>query len=158
MTRDLTAQLVADLRVEVARADNKASVLIAAMGLGLGAPLGLSPINCLEKGINSISWWLGCTLWAAALGCLLIALTPRYRRSSWSDGAALSSFADIHRASKAGQLPEAVHTTELDERTALLATAADLSHIILLKYRWIRTATIAFGLGTMSVALTLLGR
>ncbi|WP_206686052.1 Pycsar system effector family protein [Kribbella qitaiheensis] len=149
---------MADLRSEIVRADTKASLLIAAMGLGLGAPLGTSrfdPSRCSGNSVCGSSWLLACLLWLAALGCLLTALTPRYRRSSWSGGTPVTSFADIHRAARTGHLPDAVRSTGFDEQTSLLTTAADLSRIVLLKYRWIRASLICFALGMPAIAVSM---
>jgi hypothetical protein len=154
----VVARLVAELRTETGRADTKASVLIAAMGLGLGAPLGLSRPTPADgcRGSCSVIWWFGCLFWVAALGCLLISLVPRYRRSSWTEDSSVSSFVDIHRAAKAGNLRAAIRSTGLDEQASLLTAATDLSRIVILKYRWIRAAMTCFALAVSALALSVL--
>lgn len=150
MTHELdpAAAVVADLRAEVIHADSKASMLIAAMSLGLAAPIGMTSID--GSGLSALLARLGCLMWFLALGCLLKVLTPRYRRSAWTTGATLASFADIDRAARAGHLAKALNSTGPAEQSGLVDTAADLSRIIVLKYRWIRTALVLF---TMSFAV-----
>jgi hypothetical protein len=157
--RTLANQIVTDLRTEIVRADTKASMLIAAMGIGLGAPLGGSrfdPAGCASDTACGSSWLVACLLWLAALGCLLTSLTPRYRRSSWSNGAPMMSFADVHRAAVAGRLPDALRSTGVEEHASLLATAAELSGIVVLKYRWTRASLVCFGLGIPAIALSMM--
>lgn len=143
-----TSEIVAGLRAEVVRADAKASMLIAAMSLGLAAPIGMTSID--GTGPSATLGRLGFVLWFLALGCLLKVLTPRYRRSAWTTGAALTSFADIDRAARTGRLADALHRTKSAD---LVDTAAELSHIIVIKYRWIRAALVLFASG-ITIAAT----
>lgn len=76
MTREHSsaAAIVADLRTEVIHADTKAAMLIAAMSLGLAAPIGMTNLD--GSGLSALLARLGCILWFLALGCLLKVLTP----------------------------------------------------------------------------------
>lgn len=148
------AAVVSELRTEVIHADTKASMLIAAMSVGLAAPIGVT--NLEGNGPSAVLARLGCLLWFMALGCLLKVLTPRYRRSAWTTGAALSSFADIDRAARTGQLAKALTGTELAERSGAIDTAAELSRIIIIKYRWIRAALVLFASGITIAAMSAL--
>lgn len=151
---DSATAVVADLRAEVIRADTKASMLIAAMSLGLAAPLGITTVD--GSGLSAALARLGFLLWFLALGCLLKVLTPRYRRSAWTAGAALTSFADVDRAARSGHLAEALDSTGPVERSRLVDTAAELSHIIVVKYRWIRTSLALFTSGISIAASSIL--
>ena len=104
MTRENSsaAAIVAELRTEVIHADTKAAMLIAAMSLGLAAPIGMTDLD--GSGLSALLARLGCICWFLALGCLLKVLNPRYRRSAWTTGAGFSSFADIDRAARTGHL------------------------------------------------------
>jgi len=128
--RRLATQLVADLRTEIVRADTKASILIAAMGLSLGAPLGAG--NAAEHCESGTVWTLACASWLAALTSLLMVLAPRYRRNSWT---------------------AAVRRTALDGQPILLATAEELSHIVLVKYRWTRASLVCFAVYATTTAI-----
>lgn len=148
------AAVVADLRTEVIHADTKAAMLIAAMSLGLAAPIGLTSLD--GSGLPAVLARLGCLLWFLALGCLLKVLTPRYRRSTWTTGVALSSFADIDRAARTGQLSQALGSTEPADQSGLVDAAAELSRIIVVKYRWIRAALTLFAAGVTVSASSML--
>lgn len=151
---DSAAAVVADLRAEVTHADTKASMLIAAMSLGLAAPIGMTNLD--GSGLSAVLARVGCLLWFLALGCLLNVLTPRYRRSSWTIGAGLSSFADVNRAARTGHLADALNRTKRAEQSDLVDTAADLSRIIVVKYRWIRAALVLFASGVTVAATSMM--
>ncbi|MDX3516351.1 Pycsar system effector family protein [Streptomyces scabiei] len=139
------AQLLADLRAEIARADTKASVLAGALGIMAGllgghrwTPAALSPAA-------AILWWAGAASLVTALFALLLAVLPRYRRSTWVPGRPLTYFGDVRRAARAGGLAAAVSQTGRDPADGLFRALADTSHIVARKHLWIRTGLIAFG-------------
>lgn len=148
------AAIVADLRTEVIHADTKAAMLIAAMSLGLAAPIGMTNLD--GSGLSALLARFGCILWFLALGCLLKVLTPRYRRSAWTTGYGFSSFADIDRAARTGHLASALDGDEPAEQSGLVEAAAELSHIIIVKYRWIRAALGLFAMGITIAAASML--
>lgn len=156
MTRENSsaAAIVADLRAEVIHADTKAAMLIAAMSLGLAAPIGMTNLD--GSGPSALLARLGCILWFLALGCLLKVLTPRYRRSAWTNGAGFSSFADIDRAARTGHLASALDGDDPVEQSGLVDAAAELSHIIIVKYRWIRAGLGLFAMGITIAAASML--
>ena len=138
-------QLLGDLRAEIARADTKASVLVGALGITAGllgghgrGPAALSPAA-------SVLWWVGAASLLAALFALLLAVLPRYRRSSWEPGRPLTYFGDVQRAARSGGLAAAVAVTGREPAVALFCALAETSRIVARKHLWIRTGLTAFG-------------
>jgi len=149
-------RLLAELRAETERADNKAAVLVAALGItagllgGLLSSSGWSPRRLPAP--VAAAWWLGTASLAVSLVSLLLAILPRYRRNSWRPGLPLTYFHDIKRAADQGCLAEALADTERDPTRALLDALTSNSRIVASKHRWIRT-----GLGCFALSALLLG-
>lgn len=99
------ARLLADLRAEIARADTKASVLAGALGIMAGLPGGHRWSPAALSPTATILWWAGATSLVTALFALLLAVLPRYRRSTWEPGRPLTYFGDIRRAARAAGSP-----------------------------------------------------
>ncbi|MEU2222039.1 Pycsar system effector family protein [Streptomyces sp. NPDC018347] len=146
-------RLLAELRDEIARADTKASVLVAALGMTAGLFSGLvagrnwSPGRL--SGFGTGLWWTGAAGLALSLLALLLAVLPRYRTGTWAAGRPLCYFGDIHQAVREGRLAEALADTERDPAAGLLAALAANSRIAASKHRWIRTGLIAFCAGAL---------
>ncbi|GGX31507.1 hypothetical protein GCM10010297_61190 [Streptomyces malachitofuscus] len=156
----LCERLLADLRTEIARADSKAAVLVAALGITAGVFSGLlagrdwSP-DALS-GTGAAVWWAGTSSLALSLFALLLAVLPRYRSGAWVLGQPLSYFGDIQRAVKAGRLDTALADTEADPVAGLTAALTETSRIAWRKHQWIRTGLIAFCTGTLLLPASLL--
>ncbi|MER6547373.1 Pycsar system effector family protein [Streptomyces sp. NPDC001250] len=146
-------RLLAELRDEIARADTKASVLVAALGMAAGVFTGLvagknwSPSRLSAPG--TALWWAGSTALALSLVALLLAVLPRFRSGAWAEGRPLCYFGDIRQAVRAGRLAEALADTDRDPTAAVLAALAEKSRIASSKHLWIRTGLIAFCVGTL---------
>ena len=156
----LCERLLAELRNEVARADSKASVLVAALGMtagvfsGLLAGRGWTPAELSATG--TALWWTGTAALGLSLFALLLAVLPRYRSDGWTPGRPLSYFGDIRQAVLQGQLETALGDTRRDPTTGLTAALAELSRIAARKHQWIRTGLIAFCTGTVLLPASLL--
>ncbi|MFF9205520.1 Pycsar system effector family protein [Streptomyces sp. NPDC014986] len=156
----LCERLLADLRTEIARADSKAAVLVAALGITAGVFSGLlagrdwSPDTLAATG--AAVWWAGILSLALSLFALLLAVLPRYRGGTWSPGMPLSYFGDIQRAVRAGRLDAALADTEADPVSALTTALTETSRIAWRKHQWIRTGLIAFCTGTLLLPASLL--
>ncbi|MFI0270447.1 Pycsar system effector family protein [Streptomyces luteogriseus] len=143
------AQLLADLRNEIARADAKATVLVGALGISAGVLAALltnrhwSPDQLPRSA--ALLWWAGTASLVVALFALLLAVLPRYRRSRWTPGRPLTYFGDIRRASQGGRLAAALAETGIDPRAGLRASLAETSGIVARKHFWIRTGLLSFG-------------
>ncbi|MEZ3177385.1 hypothetical protein KYY02_01260 [Streptomyces pimonensis] len=152
--------MLGDLRTEIARADSKAAVLVAALGITAGVFGGLlagrdwSPDALTATGATV--WWAGILALALSLFALLLAVLPRYRDGAWSPGMPLSYFGDIRRAVRAGRLDVALADTESDPVSALTAALTETSRIAWRKHQWIRTGLIAFCAGTLLLPASLL--
>ncbi|MEU3060018.1 Pycsar system effector family protein [Streptomyces subrutilus] len=149
----LAAQLLADLRVEIARADSKASLLVGALGMTAGL-LGTQPAGRrwhpgTLSGPGQVFWWAGVAALATALPALLLAVLPRSLRSGWQAGSPLSYFGDIRSADLQGRLSEALAATDIDPAAALQAALAATSRIAVRKHQWIRAGLLAYGCGAV---------
>jgi hypothetical protein len=142
------AYLLADLRAEIARADAKAAVLVAALGLSAGVPTTLlanaqwRPDRLPTSA--ALLWWTGATLLLAALLATLLAILPRYRTSCWAPGRPLTYFGDVRRAARSGHLAAALADTGRDPAQSLLIALTETSGIAARKHFWIRAGLIAF--------------
>ncbi|MEK2489252.1 Pycsar system effector family protein [Kitasatospora purpeofusca] len=151
-------RLLTELRDEIGRADTKASILIAAMGMSGGALMSLMAGENGWRpghlsGIGAASWWTGCAGWTAALVCLLLAVLPRYRRHVWAAGGTVSHFQDIRTAALAGELSAALLRTERDPFPALVGALSSNAGIVAAKHRWIRTGLALFGTGVLALTV-----
>jgi hypothetical protein len=156
----LCERLLADLRTEIARADSKASVLVAALGMTAGVFSGLlagrdwAPSALSAPG--TAVWWAGAASLALSLFALLLAVLPRYRLGTWVPGQPLSYFGDIQQAIRHGCLEAALTDTERDPTAALTTALSETSRIAARKHQWIRTGLIAFCTGTVLLPAALL--
>ncbi|WP_373034304.1 Pycsar system effector family protein [Streptomyces sp. NRRL B-2790] len=156
----LCERLLTDLRTEIARADSKASVLVAALGMTAGVFSGLlagrdwTPAALSAPG--TLLWWSGTVSLAFSLFALLLAVLPRYRSGTWVPGQPLSYFGDIHEAVRHGHLEKALADTERDPVAGLTTALTETSRIAARKHAWIRAGLIAFCTGTVLLPASLL--
>ncbi|GAB7074390.1 MULTISPECIES: Pycsar system effector family protein [unclassified Streptomyces] len=151
----VAARLLADLHTEIGRADSKAAVLVAALGMTAGVFTGLlagkdwAPGSLGAAGL--VLWWAGTAALAVSLLALLLAVLPRYRADAWAPGEPLSYFADIRQAAAAGEaeLTRALAATEHDPLHGLARALTGTSRIAAAKHRWIRAGLIAFSAGSV---------
>ncbi|MEW2494976.1 Pycsar system effector family protein [Streptomyces nodosus] len=157
---ELCERLLTELRAEIARADSKASVLVAALGMTAGVFSGLlagrrwTPVSL--SGPGNALWWAGALSLALSLFALLLAVLPRYRTRTWEPGRTLSYFGDIHQAVRQGHLESALAETERHPTEALTGALAETSRIAAQKHRWIRAGLVAFCAGTVLLPASLL--
>ncbi|MEV6736142.1 Pycsar system effector family protein [Streptomyces sp. NPDC051104] len=153
-------RLLTELRSEITRADSKASVLVAALGMTAGVFSGLLAGRNWSPGTLStagtVLWWAGAAALALSLFALLLAVLPRYSRGTWAPGRPLCYFGDIQQAVRAGQLTTALAETELDPAAGLAVALAETSRIAARKHQWIRTGLIAFCGGSVLLPAALL--
>ena len=142
-------RLLADMRAEIGRADTKASVLIGAIGVSGGTVLGRTGSTTGADTVALGLGWGGFLAWSLALGFLIFATAPRYRRSTWEPGRPLSYFLDVRRAARSGRLPDALRLTEEDRLTGLVTSLDATSTIVAAKHRWIRAGSVCFALGAI---------
>ncbi|MFG3228394.1 Pycsar system effector family protein [Kitasatospora sp. NPDC048194] len=154
------AALLAELRTEIARADSKAAVLVAALGVIVGTLGGLLTSNgwaphqlSVPARILLAAGGLGI---AVSLVSLLLAVLPRYGRSSWRPGRPLGYFGDIRRAAEQGLLAEALAESEQLAAEAVRTALAENSLIASRKHSWVRVGILAFGAGLFPLVTALL--
>ncbi|WP_374212648.1 Pycsar system effector family protein, partial [Streptomyces sp. EL9] len=151
----VAARLLADLHTEIGRADSKAAVLVAALGMTAGVFTGLLAGKDWSPGslgaAGPVLWWAGTAALAVSLLALLLAVLPRYRADAWAPGEPLSYFADIRQAAAAGEaeLARALAATERDPLHGLARALTGTSQIAAAKHRWIRAGLIAFSAGSV---------
>ncbi|MFJ7490798.1 Pycsar system effector family protein [Streptomyces sp. NPDC097727] len=157
---DAGTRLLLDLRSEIARADSKASVLVAALGMTAGVISGwLAGSEWRPSALSAPGtalWWTGTGGLVTALLSMLMAVLPRYRGSTWVPGDPLTYFGDIRRAARQNQLPEALDATESARTTALVRALTETSRIAVCKHQWIRAGLLAYSIGTVLLPASLL--
>ncbi|WP_328972764.1 Pycsar system effector family protein [Streptomyces sp. NBC_00239] len=148
-------RLLADLRLEAARADTKGSVLVAAQGMAAAALVGVLTVRGWQpeslSALGRVIWWTGTACFLLSLISLLMAVIPRYRSRSWRPGLPLTHFADIHSAARLGQaaLAEALRDTERARAAAVLLALTENSRIVAGKYGWLRAGIAGFTASVM---------
>ncbi|MER5407848.1 Pycsar system effector family protein [Streptomyces sp. NPDC002769] len=156
----LCERLLADLRAEITRADSKASVLVAALGMTAGVFSGLLAGHGWTPAALSVPGaalcWAGVGSLALSLLALLLAVLPRYGAADWAPGHPLSYFGDIQQAVRLGCLRTALADTGRDPTGGLAKALAETSGIAARKHQWIRTGLIAFCVGTVLLPASLL--
>lgn len=157
---ETAARLLVDLRVEIARADSKAALLVGAFGMAAGvisAQLaGRHWQPSLLSGLGQAVWWIGAAALAMALLALLLAVLPRSLSTDWQAGVPLSYFGDVRSADRQGLLKEALATTDAAPGAALRAALAANSRIAARKHKWIRAGLLAFCAGVLLLPTALL--
>ncbi|MEU4890736.1 Pycsar system effector family protein [Streptomyces sp. NPDC044780] len=146
-------RLLADLHAEIARADGKAAVLVAALGMTAGIVTALLANSSWTPDqlstVGSLAWWTGTLALALALFALLMTVLPRYGGKAWTPGQPLAYFSDIRRAARLGRLATALTDTAGAPVSGLLAALTETSRIASVKHQWIRTGLIAFCCGAV---------
>ncbi len=151
---DFIEGLLDETREEVNRADSKASMLLAALGVAI-AVLG----GALSTGDMTLTGSRGAVQAAAiASGCLLllglillgVAICPRIRKGS--PGAA-RYFMDYAQYDNVGDLRAAVDAEGRNRSDRHLRQLRDLSRIVRTKYRLTSLAIAATGLGAATAIL-----
>jgi hypothetical protein len=152
--------ILEEARKEVDRADSKASILLAASGVGIGALLaGLlagtwTPVKLPV--IAQLLWWAGAFSAAIGIGCLSWAVYPRRHRR---DSEALETIAYYSDVIAFRSVPELVAglTKSAGMRIELVADQIrQISRIVNYKYQLIRWGMLVLYLATVAVLASLL--
>lgn len=145
-------------REELVRADTKASLLLAASGVALGALLnGLisakwSPLQ-LDSRVGWL-WWLGLAATVLALTLLAVAIFPSTKRASTKP--ALAAYYGDAIGRTADELATKVTVTPHKLHKALLDQILTVSTIVARKYRLLQWAMWSFGAAIPCFALSVL--
>lgn len=90
LSGNIVQGMLAEARAEVGIADHKASMVLAALGIGFGAILGgviagdWDPTSLV--GVGEGFWWAGATVAVLSIACAAAAVWPRYDKSDLSSG------------------------------------------------------------------------
>jgi hypothetical protein len=141
-TLTYSTALLRDAREEIDRADAKASILLAASGVAVGAFLaGLiagswSPLK-LEPAIQW-AWWLGMAELGVGIGCLALAIYPRERQNDSRIPWAVAYYGDVMAYPTTAELVAALKRSS---ETSIDRVADQLRHVSWIanhKYRLLR--------------------
>lgn len=153
------AQLLREAREEVLHADAKASILLAALSVGIGATLGgviasqWTPFD-LSNDVEWM-WWIGAALFAVSIISSASSVWPRYESRGdkerpiyfWGDTEGLANATELLDALKE-------RPPDLEERGA--DQFLKLSSIVIAKYSLIRRALRTAGVGAVLCAAAVL--
>lgn len=160
-SHEAVRQMLAEARDDVKHADQKASVILAALGIGFGAVLGGQLAGDFDSGEFScpgqVVWWLGVALAVASVALAVLAVWPRYALDDspqygmtyWGHVASFEKLDDFERALAEADVSSVQRTNHQLWR---------LSRLVLLKYRYVRAALItgsaaAVALGTAAIVI-----
>lgn len=150
---ELAKVLLAESREELTRADGKASILLAALGIGLSAILaailaGSWTPFALRRPYETL-WWVGSSLAGASLFCFCAAVYPRLKNRE-SQG--VTYFGDVARLKPVRKLWDELKLSETDPVARTVTQLYVIAHQARNKYAFIRAGLVALGL---AIALTL---
>ncbi|MDT3396031.1 DUF5706 domain-containing protein [Streptomyces sp. B1866] len=147
------AALLAEAHAEVERADNKAQILLAAVGVAAGALAGgvfagsWSPFS-LGLAVQWL-WWLGLAVGAVGTGLLAGAVYPRPLRRHGADPEALVGyFGDALHFPSDEELADAVRRSAASRLELTVNQLRQVSTIVTVKYR-----AVARGMWCVAAAL-----
>jgi hypothetical protein len=151
---DLAKLLLSETREELTRADGKASLLLAALGIGLSAILGAilagswTPF-ALRRPYEGI-WWAGSAFAGVSLLCLCAAIFPKVAHKRGTG--AVTYFGDVAKLKTVGELGAALKKSVTDPPERTVVQLHVLARLVARKYAFIRVGLIALGL---AIGLTL---
>jgi MFS family permease len=156
----LAERLLAASRVELTRADTKASTLFAASGVVFGVILGAifagdwSPLELHD--VWQALWWLGAAAALAGLVALGLAIFPRIRHPEEHER--VRYFGDVARKESQQHLAEALkNTAEERGHEHVVDQLWVVSQLALSKYELIRWALYLFGLAAAVLMVSFFG-
>ena len=151
---DLAAALLGESREELARADSKAAMLLAAFSLLVGVVLaGLLAGDFKPQDLECAGapfWWVGCVAVGTSLVALARAIYPTLSHGE-AEGP-ISYFG--HAAGKGVPAVENALRRQIDgSRSRTVEQLAVISDIVWRKYRFLQFALWAFGAGVTLCAI-----
>ncbi|MDT0331733.1 Pycsar system effector family protein [Nocardiopsis lambiniae] len=160
-TRTYALGLLADTREEIVRADQKAAILSAAMGVAIGAVLGplLSDVD-LTEGLPlpwRALWWTGAATALAGIGCFGAAVFPRIRGPRTPAGA-VGFYGDVVAHPDDVSLREGLTASAELELDRVVSQLREVSRIVVLKYLLLRAGILLSGASTVCLIGVLVAR
>jgi len=148
--------MLAEAREDVANADQKASTVLAGLGVGVGAVIGgflagdWRPTE-LEAAAR-ILWWAGTAAVLGAMGCAAFAVWPRYDGHDGADG--IYSWAHVAAADDFAAFSAALDTTDRVARTR--HQVWEISKIVATKCQLVRWAMALAAASFLLIAASLI--
>jgi hypothetical protein len=145
---ELARTLLAESREELTRADGKASILLAALGIGISAILAAilagdwSPFN-LDQPYQRV-WWVGSGFAAISFFCLCAAVFPKVKHRTKAKG--VTYFGDVSALETVDELRAALKRSETDPAERSVTQLHVIARLVDRKYRYIRFGLIALGI------------
>jgi Family of unknown function (DUF5706) len=145
-----------EARIEVSYADHKASMVLAALGIGLGAVLGgvvagdWKPAD--QDGLGEPVWWVGGALAVLSVVLAAGAVWPRYSRHRAGDG--VYYWGDVAKFKSVDQLSQHLDVAAPAPGDRTRHQLWELSRIVSKKYALIRWAFIAIALAVAAFGLS----
>jgi hypothetical protein len=145
--------MLQEARDEVVLADQKASVVLAVLGLGFGVAL-----SSLVEGAwrpaeldpwSQLMWWGGLVAGAFAVYFAGAAVWPRYRSSDVHDG--VHYWGHAAQFNTLDELSEVLESRRPDRRARTRHQLWRMSHVVARKFRRIRTAMVFAVVGAVLV-------
>lgn len=157
----LATTILREAREELARADGKASILLAAIGVIVGAIVasvlaGSWHPTQLDDHIEWL-WWIGSAIGLAGAVSFGAAVFPRTTYRSKRRPGIVAYFGDVVGLSK-DELKEGLVDTAKDASAATLDQVAAISSVVDKKYRFIQLGMICVGAASLCwLAAVLIG-
>ena len=151
------ATVLLETREELVRADSKASLLLAATGVAVGAvstavlagswsPESLTPFG-------AYLWWIGVLAATVGIAALGYSVFPRTKRSGSATGPILGYYADMAHVTS-DELASLIRAAgeNLDDR--LVDQLRQISKIVVRKYRGVRVALWSLAIAALLCAIS----
>lgn len=146
-------QMLIEARDDVKHADQKAAVILAALGIGFGAVLGGQLAGNFDSGSFScpgqIVWWFGVIIAAGSVALAVLAVWPRYVLDD-SPKYGMTYWGHIAAFKELSDFEDALDDADVTSRRRTNHQLWRLSRLVLLKYRYVRAALIC-GLGAAAL-------
>jgi hypothetical protein len=154
--QEMAQRMLDEARADVVHADQKSSVLLAALGIGFGAVLGgqLSggwDSSCLSAG-SEILWWVGVAGAVLSVVASAFAVWPRYKIDDQPKyGVTYWGHAGAFDSPKA--LQKALERQDVTDMARTSHQLWSLSRVVLKKYRFVRLALVLAGASGLMLGL-----
>lgn len=143
--------MLAEARADVVFADQKASMILAALGIGFGAVLaGLIAGDWRPSqlaGAGEALWWVGAVAAIASLGCAAAAVWPRY--STKEAPQEISYWGHVAAFASVETFAAALDKTPVDRIHRTRHQLWRLSRIVRRKYRLVRASLSLTGIAVV---------
>ncbi|WP_327090817.1 DUF5706 domain-containing protein [Nonomuraea sp. NBC_01738] len=142
-----SVRILEEVRTEANRADTKASILLAALGVGVGGLMGGLLSGAWRPGSlggpGQVVWWIGTGLAGAAVVAFLAVVYPRVGKPGPRGRVAF--YGDVRRKAGSQELLGALERSARAEPELLARQIGVLSRAVSVKYRLIQAGIWCFG-------------